>query len=116
MTDNWQQLEKSELGDVALSGSNWCAGGVGAKHADSECVCTLGSTAGSVTKKGREIWGPSLCSLSAPLPVQAVTWQSPCTREQPQLSYSSLIILTVLYTGHCEFFIRRFYLLWLVSK
>ena len=66
MTDNWQQLEKSELGDVALSGSNWCAGGVGAKHADSECVCTLGSTAGSVTRKGREegwIWGPSLCSL-----------------------------------------------------
>ena len=99
MTDNWQQLEKSELGDVALSGSNWCAGGVGAKHADSECVCTLGSTAGSVTRRAERKGGsgvlPSAHSC-AHLPVQAVTWQSPCTREQPQLSYSSLIILTVL--------------------
>ena len=95
MTDNWQQLEKSELGDEALSGSNWCAGGVGAKHADSECVCTLGSTAGSVTRKGGS--GVPPCAHSgAHLPVQAVTWQSPCTREQPQPSYSSLIILTVL--------------------
>lgn len=28
LTDNWQKLKKSELRDVALSGSKLCAGGV----------------------------------------------------------------------------------------
>ena len=75
----------------------------------------LEASPGRAERKGGSGVPPS-AHTGAHLPVQAVTWQSPCTREQPQLSYSSLIILTVLYAGHCEFFIRRFYLLWLVSK